>query len=92
VARKTVIVSVERFTLSRKHWLVKKHLVEYASNAPHINVSRVVCRAEQDIWRSIPECHDLVGVSLSRNRLSSSESKVGQFQFSNAIDQEVLRL
>lgn len=46
----------------------------HSEDVPHVDWCGIVCRAEQNIWRSIPQSHHLVGVGLCGNRLGSSQT------------------
>ena len=38
-----------------------QHLSEDTGIAPHVNGGRVVCATQQDLWRTVPQRHNLRG-------------------------------
>ena len=61
---------------SRKERSARGHLVENAANSPHINRGGILGGSQEDIWRPVPQGHNLVAVGLGGDRLSSSQSEV----------------
>ena len=56
------------------------HLVEDASDAPHVDRRRVLGRAEEDVRRPIPEGHYLVRICLRRYGLGAGETEISQLK------------
>lgn len=59
-------------------WQSKNSVVQFTTAVlgywPHVYVSRVVSAAQQDVWRSVPQCHHLIRVGLCRDWLCSSQT------------------
>ena len=58
-----------RVTHEKRSFL--KHLSEDAPRGPEVDSERVVLRREQDLRTAVPECDNLMGVSLDREAESS---------------------
>ena len=54
------------------------HLVENASDAPHVDGRGVLGGAEQHVGRAVPQRHHLVGVRLRRHGLGAGQTEVGE--------------
>ena len=61
------------------------HLVENAADPPHINGGGVLGGAQEDVWRSVPQRHNLVTVGLGRNRFRPGQAKVSQLKKINCL-------
>jgi hypothetical protein len=68
------------------------HLGENAANGPHVDTSRVLATAEQDLGRAVPESDDFVSVGAERDTKSASQTKIGQLQVALLVDEQVLWL
>merc|ERR1719180_621655 len=75
------------------YWTPGPHLCHHTASAPHINRRAIVPLTKQQLWRSIPECHDSVCVAVSFVVLLDGESpgktKVSQLQYPSLRDQDV---
>ena len=68
------------------------HLSEDAASGPSVYSKRVCLLTEKDFRASIPECDDLVGVSLDRKAKCAGQSKISKLNVdSSSIDEQVLR-
>ena len=67
------------------------HLVEDATDSPHVDRSEVFRTAQKHIGRSIPQSDHFVRVGLRRKRFDSCQTEISQFQFTPLVDQEILR-
>ena len=56
------------------------HLVENASDAPHVDGGGVLGGAEEDVGRAVPQRHNLVRVRLRRHRLGAGQTEIGELQ------------
>ncbi len=68
------------------------HLGKDARYTPDVHWARVPLRAQEDLWRTVPQRHHLVGVRSDGNPKRPSEAKVGQFDGSLLVDEKVLGL
>ena len=41
---------------------------------PHVQAGGVVCGSQQDIWRPVPQGHNLIGVRVAGDRLGSGQA------------------
>ena len=65
---------------AREEWPAWGHLVENASNAPHVDGCGVLCRAKKDIWRSVPQSHHLIRIGFGGDRLRSGQAEICQLK------------
>ena len=65
-------------------------LLPAAVHSPHVNGSGVDCRAEQHVRGPVPQRHHFVTVRLGGHRLGARQTKVGQLQFAQLVDEQVL--
>ena len=65
---------------SREQRPSRGHLVENASDPPHINGCGVLCGPEEDVRRPVPQGHNLVTVGLGRDTLGPGQAKVRQLE------------
>merc|ERR1719320_362535 len=82
------------FILDSRAWEerpARSHLVENASDPPHVNRCGVLGGSQEDIWGSVPQGHNLVGVGLGGHRLGAGQAKISQLQLPSLIYQKVLR-
>ncbi|MEQ2173416.1 hypothetical protein GOODEAATRI_031952, partial [Goodea atripinnis] len=61
----------------------------YYRTVPHVDVGGVVCAAQQDVWRSVPQRPDYLYPKLNQN-LFKELTKICQFELPSIIDQQVL--
>lgn len=86
---------LENFINLRVTWekrLAGTHLCEYASNRPHIDTSRVLTSSKQDLWRSVPESDNFVGICAKGNTEGASKTKIGKLEIAIAVDEQILGL
>ena len=72
-----------KFILNSGAWeerSARGHLIENASNAPHINGGGILCRAQKDVWRSVPEGDNFVTICLGWNTFCTCKSKICQLK------------
>ena len=70
---------------AREERPARGHLVENATDTPHIDGRAVLCAAEQDVRRAIPQRHHLIAVGLGRNGLGPGQTKVSQLKEINCL-------
>mmetsp|Transcript_19614 Transcript_19614/g.42331 ORF Transcript_19614/g.42331 Transcript_19614/m.42331 type:complete len:213 (-) Transcript_19614:268-906(-) len=70
----------------------RRHLAEYAADAPQVDRCRVLARAHEHVGRAVPQRHHLVCVAPHRDAEGPREAEVGKLQLSLLVDEEVLRL
>lgn len=68
------------------------HFSENATDGPDINGTRVALASEKDFGRAIPQSHNFMSVVADWNPERAAQSKVGNFDDSLLVDQQVLRL
>jgi hypothetical protein len=78
--------------VAREKRLASSHLGEDAADGPHVDTSRVLATAKQNLGRAVPEGDDFVSVSAERNTKGASQTKIGQLQVALLVDEQVLRL
>lgn len=66
------------------------HFRHDAAGGPDVDAGIIRPTAEEDVRSSIPERHDLVRKRVDRNPKSAGKAKIGQFQLTFIIDQQVL--
>jgi hypothetical protein len=72
--------------------LARAHLSEDTAHRPHVDASRVLSTAEQDLRRTVPQSDHLVGVCAERDTKSAGEPEVGELEVVVLVDEEVLGL
>ena len=65
---------------AREERPARGHLVENATDAPHINGGGVLGGAQEDVRRAVPQRHNLVTVRLGRYALGPGQAKVRQLK------------
>ncbi|KAI3481766.1 hypothetical protein L1887_55613 [Cichorium endivia] len=70
----------------------RNHLGHDATGTPDIDRGRVGSRAKQNVGRTVPERHDLVGECVDRDAEGTRKTKVGELEFAALVDEKVLRL
>ena len=81
------------FTVAGKKWPALNHLGKNAAGGPQVNSERVSFLAEEDLRATVPECDNLVSVSLYREAERSCQPKVRQLHFgASRIDKQILWL
>lgn len=68
------------------------HFCHDAARGPDINAGVVGTRAEENVWRTIPQGDDFVGKGVDRNAESASETKVSKLELALVVDEKILRL
>ena len=56
------------------------HLSKDATYGPNIDGSRILNWAQEDFRRSVPKCHNFLGVRANWERKSSGQSEIPNFQ------------
>jgi hypothetical protein len=80
------------FRVSLEKGPLVHHLSKDAGNRPNIHRARVSLASEKDFWSPIPEGHYLMSVSAQRHSEGTSQTKIGNFDYSTIVaDQQVLR-
>jgi hypothetical protein len=67
------------------------HFGKDTSYTPNIDGCRIFATSQQDVRCSIPQGDDFVRITSDRNPKSPGQSKIGQFQLSFSINQQVRR-
>lgn len=75
-----------------KYGHARDHLHEDAAHPPHVQWGGVLCAAEEDVWRTIPQGDYLVGVGVAGHGLGPGQAEVSQLQLADLADEEVLGL
>ncbi len=63
---------------AREQGSSRGHLVENATDAPHVDGGRVLGRAQQDVGRPVPEGDHFVRVGLRGNGFGAREAEIRQ--------------
>ena len=74
-----------------KKWSFSYHFSKNTSNAPNVDRSRILLTPQQYFWGSIPQCNYFVCIWSNGNAESSGKTKIGNFDGSFVVKQQVLR-
>jgi len=81
--------------LTREKFFPGEHLREDATYRPHINGGRVLFPRQEDLWRSVPPCCDVVGqhyrMALQEWDFCAGETEIANLQVTVRINQEIAR-
>ena len=69
-----------------------EHLGHDAAGGPDVDACVISARAEEDVRRTVPERHDLVGESVNWYAEGACETEVCEFQLAGVVNKQVLRL
>ena len=75
---------------SGEKWAAGIHFSHDAAGGPDVDRGVVGARAEKDVRGTVPEGDDFVGEGVDRDAKGSCETKVGQFELTFVVDEEVL--
>jgi hypothetical protein len=78
--------------VAREQRLARAHLGKNAAHRPHVDAGGVLSTSEQNLWRAVPQCHDLVRVCAQRDAERASETEIGELEVEVVVDEEVLWL
>jgi hypothetical protein len=78
--------------VTREERLARAHLSEDAANGPHVDAGGVLPTSQQNLWRAVPQCDDLVRVCAQRDTERARETEIGELKVEVVVDEEVLRL
>ena len=78
--------------IPRKQSLTFVQLGHDATNAPDVNRSAVLCRAEQQLWCPVPQRDDLKRVGPDWNVEGTSQAEIGDLDLPAIRQQDVLWL
>ena len=67
------------------------HFCHYAPCRPDVDASIVGAGAEEYVGGTVPEGYDFVGEGVDGDAKGAGETKVGEFELTFVVDQEVLR-
>lgn len=79
-------------TIAREERTLGDQLGKNTTHGPHVHWGRVASLPKQDLRSTIPEGDHLVRVCADGHAKCSSETKVGQFQYTLAVDEQVGQL
>src|SRR3989338_3809265 len=77
---------------AREEGVACRHLCEDASGAPDVDGGPILAGAHEDVWGSVPEGDDFVGVVADGGAEGAGQTKVREFELAFFVDQEVLGL
>jgi hypothetical protein len=68
------------------------HLRHDAAGGPDVDAGIVGAGAEEDVWRPVPQRHDLVGEGIDGDAEGAGKAEVGELELAFGVDEEVLGL
>lgn len=68
------------------------HLCHDAAGRPDVDACVIGPASEKDIWRTVPECDDLVREGVDRDAECTGETEVAKLQQTFTVDEQVLGL
>lgn len=78
--------------VAREERLSVEHLGKNDADGPNVHRWRVHFLAQQDLWRAVPQCYDLMRVLFDGDAERARQSKVGDLETARHVDEQVLRL
>lgn len=80
--------SEKRFYL--KNGFALEHLAQNAASTPHVDFGRVSVIPNKELWRSVPECYDLVRKWTGiRWKANSGQAEITEFDTSVFCNQDI---
>lgn len=88
----TYAVELVDLAAAREERVLLDQLGEDAPDGPHVDGCRVVFGAEEQFWRTIPQCHDELGHLAQGVAELAGEAEVGDLDLAPVVHEQIGRL